>query len=282
MKLMMTLLVRDLADIVAANIEYHLLRGVDHIIVTDNGSLDETRSIVASYARGGRVTLIDQPNDDYDQPAWVSEMARIAWSMGADWVINDDADELWWPQSGGLKSVLARVPAEYGALSVPRTNMLPLRALRGHPFEQMVMRDVASVNGLGRPLAPKAVHRAAPDVEVSPGNHSVVAPGLGPPLATDEILIFHYPHRSYEQLEQKIATGGAAVARNTRAPESVYDVWRELYTLYRAGRLREWYDALPHADDPALDERIASGAVARDGRVAEYMRSMVLPLLAAV
>ncbi|HTD37259.1 MAG TPA: glycosyltransferase family 2 protein [Candidatus Limnocylindrales bacterium] len=282
MKLIMTLLVRDLADIVAANIEYHLLRGVDHIIVMDNGSVDETSSIVASYARGGRVTLIDQPNDDYDQAAWVSEMARIAWSMGADWVINDDADELWWPQRGGLKSVLARVPAEYGALSVPRTNMLPLHELRGHPFEQMVIRDVASVNGLGRPLAPKAVHRAAPHVQVSPGNHSVVAPGLGPPLATDEILIFHYPHRSYEQLERKIATGGAAVARNTRAPESVYDVWRELYKLYRAGRLRDWYDALPHADDPALDERIAAGMVARDERVAEYMRSMVLPLVAAV
>lgn len=278
----MTLLVRDLADIVAANIEYHLLRGVDHIIVMDNGSVDETRSIVASYAHGGRVTLIDQPNDDYDQSAWVSEMARIAWSMGADWVINDDADELWWPQRGSLKSVLERVPAEYGALWVPRTNMLPLHELRGHPFEQMVVRDLASVNGLGRPLTPKAVHRAAPDVQVSPGNHSAVAPGLGPPLETDEILIFHYPHRSYEQLELKIATGGAAVARNTRAPESVYDVWRELYKRYRAGRLREWYDALPHADDPGLEERIASGAVARDERVAEYMRSMVLPLVAAV
>ena len=69
MKLVMTLLVRDLADIVAANIEYHLSQGVDHIIVMDNASIDETRDIVASYVDGGHVTLLDQPDDDYDQAA---------------------------------------------------------------------------------------------------------------------------------------------------------------------------------------------------------------------
>jgi len=279
MKLVMTLLVRDLADIVAANIDYHLSRGIDHIIVTDNGSIDETRGIVASYVDGGHVTLVDQSDDDYDQAAWVTSMARSAWAMGADWVLHDDADELWWPEQGDLKSVLASVPPEYGSLVVPRTNMLPLHELQGHAFVDMVYREIASVNGLGRSLPPKVVHRAVPDAEVSPGNHSVSSPSLGPPLATDEIVIFHYPYRSYEQLERKIATGGPAVARNTRVPESVYDVWRELYKLYRAGRLRAWYDALPHADDAQLPQRLTTGTVVRDERVAWYVRRHVRTLL---
>jgi glycosyltransferase involved in cell wall biosynthesis len=281
MKLIMTLLVRDLADIVAANIEYHLSRGVDHIIVTDNGSVDETRAIVSAYARGGRVTLVDEPADDYDQSAWVTRMARAAWAMGADWVLNDDADELWWPVNGDLKSVLARVPAQYGSLLVPRANMLPLRRLDGHAFERMVHRDAVSVNGLGRPLQAKAAHRAAPDVIVEPGNHAVRSRTLGPPAATRELLIFHYPHRSYEQLEQKIATGGPAVARNTRVPESMFDVWRELHKRLQAGRLRDWYDRLPHADDPDVEERLAAGTVVRDDRVARYMRGTVLPAIFA-
>lgn len=281
MKLVMTLLVRDLADIVAANIEYHLSRGVDHIIVTDNGSVDETREIVASYVGGGRVTLIDEPADDYDQSAWVTRMARAAWEMGADWVLNDDADELWWPVTGELKPVLARIPPAYGSLLVPRTNMLPLRRLSGHPFEQMVHRDLTSTNGAGRLLQPKAAHRAAPDVVVEPGNHAIRSGTLGPPAVTREILIFHYPHRSYEQLERKIATGGPAVARNTRVSESMFDVWRGLHKLLQAGRLRDWYDDLPHADDPDIGERLAAGTVGRDERVARYMRATVLPAISA-
>jgi hypothetical protein len=279
MKLFMTLLVRDLEDIVAANLAYHLSRGVDHVIVTDNGSADETLAIVEAFARTGRVTLIEEPRDDYDQPAWVTRMAQLAAAMGADWVINCDADELWWPRAGDLKSAFERIPARYGAVIAPRTNMLPLRRLDGHPFERMVFRTVDSVNGLGHPLPGKAAHRAVRDVAVQPGNHHVSSPSLGPAAPAEEILIFHYPHRSYEQMEHKIALGGPAVARNTTVPESVFDVWRELYKRLRAGTLREWYDALPHADDPELDAWLASGEVVRDERLAAYLRAHVLPEL---
>jgi glycosyltransferase involved in cell wall biosynthesis len=273
----MTLLVRDLEDIVAANLAYHLGRGVDHIIVTDNGSTDDTRAIVERFAGTGRVTLIDEPLDEYRQDAWVTRMAREAAAMGADWVINNDADEMWWAFEGDLKAALGRVPPEFGSVIVARTNMLPMRSLDGHPFECMVFREVHSVNGLGRPLPGKAAHRAVRDVEVHPGNHAVSSPSLGPATLTDDILIYHYPHRSYAQMERKIALGGPAVARNTAAAESSFDVWRELYKLLRAGRLREWYDALPHADHPALADRLARGQVVRDERLAAYLRDHVLP-----
>jgi len=279
MKLFMTLLVRDLEDIVEANLTYHLGRGVDHVIVTDNGSVDGTRDIVAAFVRAGRVTLIDEPRDDYDQSAWVTRMARTAAAMGADWVINSDADELWWPLDGDLKSTLERVPPEVGSVIAPRSNMLPLRVLDGHPFERMVLRDVYSVNGLGGPLPGKAAHRAALDVRVQPGNHDVDAAHLGPAVPANDILVYHYPHRSYAQLERKIALGGPAVARNP-APESVFETWRALYKQLRAGTLRAWYDALPHADDPAVHDEIAAGRVVRDGRVASYLRERVLPALA--
>jgi hypothetical protein len=42
MKLVMTLLVRNEADIIEANLDYHLAQGVDFVIVTDHGSSDET------------------------------------------------------------------------------------------------------------------------------------------------------------------------------------------------------------------------------------------------
>ncbi|HJM57083.1 MAG TPA: hypothetical protein QF446_07130 [Planctomycetota bacterium] len=42
-RLVMTLLVRNEEDILATNIEYHLARGVDFIIATDNLSDDRIK-----------------------------------------------------------------------------------------------------------------------------------------------------------------------------------------------------------------------------------------------
>ena len=92
MNLFMTLLVRDEEDIIAANLSYHLSRGVDHVIVTDNRSVDGTREILEEFARLAN-HADRRRGDDFSQYRWVTRMARMAARMGADWVINNDADE---------------------------------------------------------------------------------------------------------------------------------------------------------------------------------------------
>jgi Glycosyl transferase family 2 len=51
MTAIMTLLLRGEADLLADHLSYQLATGVDHIIVTDNGSEDETPPILAEYDR---------------------------------------------------------------------------------------------------------------------------------------------------------------------------------------------------------------------------------------
>ena len=53
MRLVMTLLVRNEADIVDAQIAFHLHAGVDFVIATDNGSDDGTIEILERYERAG-------------------------------------------------------------------------------------------------------------------------------------------------------------------------------------------------------------------------------------
>ena len=78
MKLVMTLLVRDEADIVDAQIAYHLHAGVDFVVATDNRSEDATTEILERYARDGVLHLIREPGDDLRQSEWVTRMARLA------------------------------------------------------------------------------------------------------------------------------------------------------------------------------------------------------------
>ena len=106
MKLVMTLLARNEADVVDAQIAFHLHAGVDFVIATDNASSDGTSEVLERYERAGRLRLLREPGDDMRQAEWVTRMARLAATEhGADWVIHSDADEFWWPRGGSLKDV---------------------------------------------------------------------------------------------------------------------------------------------------------------------------------
>ena len=93
MKLVMTLLVRNEADIIASNIDFHLDQGVDFIHpATHNLSVDGTAEILRCYERRGVLHYIAQQDDIYAQQRWVTDMARLACTdFAADWVINNDA-----------------------------------------------------------------------------------------------------------------------------------------------------------------------------------------------
>ena len=106
MKVILTLLCRDEEDILESLLRFHLANGVDHVIATDNGSVDRSLSILQHFERIGKLELIQVKEHNYDQAIWVTHMARLAAKQGADWVINSDADEFWWPTSGNLKTNL--------------------------------------------------------------------------------------------------------------------------------------------------------------------------------
>jgi glycosyl transferase family 2 len=269
MKLVMTLLVRDEEEILAANLDFHLAHGVDFFIATDNLSVDRTLEILRSYERRGLLHYIYQPEADYAQSRWVTHMARLARTeFAADWVINNDADEFWWPERGDLKQILGAVPASCDAVAVERTNFLPRPMADGHFFaDVMTVRERRSLNTLDNPLPPKVSHRAFPDVTVAMGNHSVSREGQPIPTIAAPIAILHFPVRTYKQFEDKIAKGGAAVRRNG-IPELV-PTWLRLYELYEAGKLESYFRAsMPH--DTAIDAGLCEGRYVFDDRLKNF------------
>jgi hypothetical protein len=115
MKLVQMLVVRDEADIVDAQIAFHLNAGVDFVIATDHDSGDGTTEILESYSDQGYLHLIRETGKNRD--SWRTRMARLAATeYGADWTIDCDADEFWWPRGESLKEILAAIPRRYTAV----------------------------------------------------------------------------------------------------------------------------------------------------------------------
>jgi Glycosyl transferase family 2 len=266
MKLLMTLLVRNEADIIEENLLFHLNQGVDHFVVTDNLSTDSTPDVLQRYVSSGVVTLIQQEADDYSQSVWVTEMARRSVrEFAADWVINSDADEFWLAEGGSLKAQLSRVSEEFGVVSVARHNFVPI-GLQGVPLSQMIYRESRSTNALGHPLPQKVCHRGFEDVVVEQGNHSISAPLAA--STTAEIEILHYPARSYSQFESKIRNGGQAYARNTSLKSEVGGTWKYLYQELCAGRLLDYYSELARSVELA-EQQVSTGELVIDRRLRE-------------
>lgn len=276
MRVVLTLLARNNQDIITTNIDYHLAMGVDHVIVTDNLSTDDTRSLVLRYVDRGLATLLDEPADDYNQSAWVTRMARMACSeFAADWVINSDIDEFWWPSGGNLKQVLSSVQPDIGGVEARRLNFMPMRMRTGKFWQDMIWREATSRNALGEPLPGKVAHRAASDVVVHAGNHGVASTALGSIKAHEGITIFHFPVRSFGQFREKIRLGGAAFQRNRQVTPDIGHVWRKLYEIEQNGGFQAWYDQqVVHGDDATFRSGVARGEVVMDTRLRDFLAAI--------
>ncbi len=269
----MTLLVRDEADIVDAQIAFHLHAGVDFVIATDNRSQDGTTEILERYERAGFLHLLREEGDDMRQEEWVTRMARLAATdFGADWVINADADEFWWPRGGSLTDVLATVPERYGVIRGCWRHYLPRPDDGGFFAERMTVR-------LGAPAYPgdkstifhvhqKVVHRADSKVSIEEGNHNALGERLDPIRAWHPIEVLHFSFRSPGQLERKARGGWVRRADG----EPTLHVIR-LDEAGRTASVDEFYRSFEVADD-ALERGLADGTLAIDTRLRDALREL--------
>ncbi len=275
-KLVMTLLARDEVDIVDAQIAFHLNAGVDFVIATDNRSEDGTTEILKSYARDRVLHLIEEHGDDMREEEWVTRMARMAATeFGADWIVNTDADEFWWPRIGTLREILASVPKRFGIVPCLWRNFVPRPDDGAFFAERMTVRlSLASpLNGPASPfhLNQKVAHRADPHVTVGRGNHGLVGGSLIPLRGWYPIEVLHFPLRTAAQCEQKFLTHWIATSRNPRKDPTPHVT--AAYEAHREGRLREYYDSFT-VDDEELARGLEQGTLCVDTRVRDALGAL--------
>ena len=273
MKLVMTLLARDEADIVDAQIAFHLSAGVDFIVATDNRSEDGTTAILERYERDGVLHLIREPGDDLRQTEWVTRMARsAATDFDADWVINTDADEFWWPQGTSLKDVFETVPFHFGVVRAAWRNFVPRPDGDAFFAERMTVRDCTPLFH-PHPLTThyKSAHRGVSDVRVGRGNHEAFGTGLAPVRGWFPIEILHFPVRSLEHCRRKYVTQFVALEKN--AEKGIAGHMADAYQAYLEDALDDFYAPLV-LDDAALMRGLEAGTHTIDTRLRDRLRSL--------
>src|SRR5918992_1489114 len=274
MTLVMTLLARDEIDVIDSWLAFHLNAGADLVIATDNRSQDGTAEVLAEYARSGHVRLIHEPGEDLRQDEWVTRMARLAASEhGADWVINSDADEFWWPRGASLADVLDAVPPRYGTVGAFLRVFCP-RPDDGHFAERMTVRfsALAPINDPASVYKPirKIIHRGHPEIRVTRGNHALVDSPFDPLRGWYPVEVFHFPLRSPEQAIHKAELQGTAFEKIERSPTAYH---ANMFKAFREGTMDAYYESLVVGDEE-VERGVADGRLVVDTRLRDALRQL--------
>lgn len=269
----MTLLVRDEADIVESNILFHLNKGVDFIVATDNGSNDGTTEILEYYEKQGVLHLIREPSRVFDQASWVNRMGSIAYAdYKGDIIFHCDADEFWYPKSGSLKrELLARPWVDVLNANVINVLMRNRNGEEAFPDDAIyaatnpirmkhreVVREVDKSSFLLFKYPRKVIYRCgATYLPVCEGNHAIRKGGGLPSLSTGtsyDIRIFHFPVRGFGQFLRKAANGGEARENfDNSFTGKKSDSWhiKRWLEFSRSGKLLDEYNRLTLSETEA-------------------------------
>lgn len=276
-RVIMTLLVKNEGVLLEHNLCFHHAMGVDGFIITDNNSTDATPDIIERYRQKGWVlAVIQESGTDYRQKQWVDRMIHLARrKFAADWIINADGDEFWYPPMGNFHTQLAHVRA-----NVLRCEVVGMRPEEGTPFTQWKetahetpQREALGLSpyGIFGPHPYKVMHRAKGYLQISMGNHKVK---MLPRWRKDsDIRIYHYNHLGREAFLQKVVNGGEQIERNPSRHGGRH--WRYFLDLHRQGRLNEEYDRVvgTHLTEPLR----ALGGLRTDTTMADWFAAHPLP-----
>lgn len=238
-------MMKDEQDVAYEVIRHLAGEGVQHIVVADNMSTDNTRSelervkvdLAASPLEEEsrcRITIVDDDQVGYYQSAKMTDYAHLAVEPfgGEAWVLPFDADEIWYGSDRLSYQVNVKPFCDKRIIEVPMWNHYTtgIDDDTGRPFVDMIWK-MPQIGAL-----PKVLYRWDPDSWINQGNHSVTFPQgikkgevaklLTNPGPEPSFGIRHFPYRSWEHFKRKAINGAAAYA----ATDLSYDQgahWRQ-------------------------------------------------------
>ncbi|MEA3512403.1 MAG: glycosyltransferase family 2 protein [Campylobacterota bacterium] len=257
-KLVMTILVKNEEDIIEKNITTHTKLGVDAFVVMDNNSTDETQNILKKLQEDYEITIIEE-HGLYNQAKWMKRLAYEAKKIyKADWVINNDADEFWIPQNGhtNLKEILK---FKGSVITCHRYNMLLTSDIEdcfeslyrvNNPiyYRKETQETSEKVSIVLAKNSPKVIINPNGLFMIRGGNHKALHIANMKDYFTTydkikrfpEIVVYHYPIRSYEQFEKNIINRKNLLESGKKIKMGPH--YRRWVKIYNEGGLKDEFD----------------------------------------
>lgn len=235
MRVGLSLLCKNEADVIRPWLAYHLNRRFDEIVITDNVSSDGTWEILLGLLPS--VILRQEPAQTYSQADWVYKMDCELRNRGCDWVVNLDVDEIL---AGDVRAACAMADNAGVEQIYPRGTFMrathddpeiddPIKRITWHdPWVLGYTNDKAILHTRGLTGVCQGNHWGFWDHDII----STPAPGL---------YLYHYEQRSPEQLikkysgycsEKKLANMGVGWQAMNKlwrdgGNEALINYWRE-------------------------------------------------------
>lgn len=216
-------MVKNEEDVIGYTLQ-NMVEQVNHVIVADNLSTDNTRDILHGF--GSSVTVVDDKDPAYRQSEKMTALANRAKSLGATWVVPFDADEWWEPlKASTIKEALAGLDQDVAIAKM--YNFVPTDEDTvdcRNPVLRMSWR-LKEWNPLH-----KVACRTHQGLVIEMGNHAATYPYQSVRAVDDVLRVRHYPWRSPEQFVNKAVQGGRALAL-TDLPDHMGAHWRQYNAL---------------------------------------------------
>ena len=269
-KLIMTLLVKNEEFILEQNLLFHKSMGVDYFIVTDNNSTDGTLEILQKYQQKGWILeIIEEKSENYNQKKWVDRMVwKAKRTYNADWVINADADELWYSPTENIKNEL--LAAKGNVLQCMVTSVYPIENVPfwkwNYTVECVLDKEMYNLSqySIFNRQNQKIIHRTDGYLQISMGNHKVKMFPIWKERSA--IRVYHYTIRGRQSFIEKMINGGQQLERRKKKHGGRH--WRYFYQLYKENKLEEEYDRVIGAE--FFHQLCEDGFIISDTTISNY------------
>lgn len=292
-RIVMTILVKNEDDIIEENIRVHAALGVDAFVVMDNDSTDGTKEILKRLQQAYEITIVEEKGL-YNQAKWMKRLAVEAKKLGADWVINNDADEFWIPD--GDKSLKECLGFKGTVLGVHRANMLldenckegdflasKHRVENPIAYSKQRLLSVENISMVLTKIGPKTIVNPHGLIEIRGGNHKAwhiansyeyLFKKSDKIKKFDAITVYHYPFRSYAQFEKNIINRKMLLESKQHIRMGAH--YRRWVKLYNEGKLRSEYENLLFTQND-VEVLKKYGVVVEDGHPGDRIMRALTP-----